>query len=209
MNTLHFTPGSCSVGIRIVLEEIGEPYETVATDLRGGEQHSPAYKAISPKSKVPALRRADGSVLTEFPAIAWWLARSHPQAKLIPADAEGEARALEAMDYVVATIHMQGFARMARPGNFCPNVAEHPAVIARGREIFANGLAVMDTALTGRDYVTGAFSLADAALFYVEFWAVTRAGLTLPPNCAAHYERMLGRPSVRAVMEKEGLTAHP
>lgn len=208
MNTLYFTPGSCSVGIRIVLEEIGEPYETVATDLRGGEQHSPAYKAVSAKSKIPALRRADGSVLTEFPAIAWWLARSHPQSGLIPADPEGEARALEAMDYVVSTIHMQGFARMARPGNFSPNVAEHPAVIARGKEIFTNGLAVMNTALAGRDYVTGAFSLADAALFYVEFWSFPRAGVPLPPHCAAHHQRMLARPSVQAVMAKESLTAH-
>jgi len=67
---------------------------------------------------VPTLVRDDGSVLTEFPAIAYWLAVSNPQAQLLPADAEGQARALEAMDYVVATLHMQGFSRMFRPVNF-------------------------------------------------------------------------------------------
>jgi glutathione S-transferase len=205
VNTLYFAPGSCSVGIRIVLEEIGAPYETALTNLRAGEQHKPDYLAVTPKAKVPALRREDGSVLTEFPAIAWWLARSNPQAGLIPDDAEGEARAIEAMDYVVATLHMQGFQRMVRPGNFTATEADHPAVIARGREIFAKGLGVMNAALDGRDYVTGAFSVADAALFYAEFWAATRTDIPLPAHCAAHYARMKARPSVMAVLEKEGL----
>ena len=108
--------------------------------------------------------RDDGSVLTEFPAIAYWLARTNPEAKLLPDDAEAQARALEAMDYVVATMHMQGFTRMFRPGNFSPNAADEDAVKARGREIFEKGLAVMDKALAGKDYIVGAFSIADAAL---------------------------------------------
>ena len=39
------------------------------------------------------------------------------------------------MDYVVATVHMQGFSRMFRPGNFSPNAADEEKVKARGREI--------------------------------------------------------------------------
>ena len=42
---------------------------------------------------------------------------------------------------------------------------------ARGKEISEKGLAVMDKALAGKDYAVGPFSIADAALFYVEFWA--------------------------------------
>ncbi|HEY2133486.1 MAG TPA: glutathione S-transferase N-terminal domain-containing protein [Acetobacteraceae bacterium] len=207
MNTLYYSPGACSIGIRILLEEIGAPYETVLTSVREGAQLKPEYLAITPKAKVPALVRDDGSVLTEFPAIAWWLARSNPQAKLLPADVEGEARALEAMDYVVATLHMQGFARMFRPGNFASDEAGQEAVKIRGREIVAKALGILDTALAGRDYVAGEFSLADAALFYVEFWASVRVGLTLPANLAAHFARMKARPAVAAALAKEGLEA--
>jgi glutathione S-transferase len=59
------------------------------------------------------------------------------------------------------------------------------------------------TVLAGKDYVTGDFSIADAALFYVEFWA-DKIKLELPPNCSAHYQRMLQRPVVRQVLLEEG-----
>jgi glutathione S-transferase len=207
MNTLYYSPGACSIGIRILLEEIGTPYETVLTSVREGAQLKPEYLAVNPKAKIPALVRDDGSVLTEFPAIAWWLARSNPQAKLLPADVEGEARALEAMDYAVATLHMQGFARMFRAANFAPDEAGQEAAKIRGREIVEKGLGILNTKLAGRDYVAGAFSLADAALFYGEFWATARVGLTLPPNVATHFARMKARPAVAAALAKEGLEA--
>jgi glutathione S-transferase len=46
--------------------------------------------------------------------------------------------------------------------------------------------------------------VADAALFYVEFWA-GRLGVTLPPNLAAHFERMKSRPAVQSALKAEGL----
>jgi glutathione S-transferase len=162
---------------------------------------------LNPKSKVPTLQRDDGSVLTEFPAIAVWLARKNPEKGLMPADADAEARALEAMDYVVSTMHMQGFSRMFRPMNYAPSEADHDTVKARGREIFEKGLQLMDRALAGKEYVAGTFSVADAALFYVEFWAAGRMKMTLPPNVAAHYARMKARPAVKRVLEQEGLAA--
>ena len=69
------------------------------------------------------------------------------------------------------------------------------------------GLAIMDKALEGKEYVAGKFSVADAALFYVEFWAAARMKMTLPKNCAAHYERMKNRPAVKRTIEQEGLDA--
>ena len=202
---LMYSPGACSVGIHVLLEEIGKPYDAQSVNLREGAQYKPDFTTVNPKSKVPTLLRDDGSVLTEFPAIAYWLARTNPEKKLLPDDADSQARVLEAMDYVVATMHMQGFGRIFRPSNFAPNAADEEAVKARGREIFEKGLGVMDKALAGKEYVVGGFSIADAALFYVEFWAAERTKITLPPNCAAHYTRMRARPAVQRVMQQEGL----
>ena len=75
-------------------------------DFSKKEQKSPEYLAMNPKGKVPALVRDDGSVLTEYAAIATWLAMTNPEAKLMPTDAEGMARTLEATDFAVGTIHM-------------------------------------------------------------------------------------------------------
>ncbi len=200
-----YAPGACSMGIHILLEEIGKPYEAVAISLREGDQFKPAFVAVNPKSKVPALVRDDGSLLTEFPAIAFWLARTNPQAGLLADDAESQSRALEAMEYATATIHMQGFSRVFRPARFAPSEADAEAVSARGREIIAAGMQNLDKSLAGRDYLLGGFSIADAALFFVEFWAAERLGMTLPPNVAAHFARMKTRPAVARVMEREGL----
>jgi glutathione S-transferase len=201
----YYAPGACSLGIHVLLEEIGKPYEAQALNFGQGEQYKPEFTSINPKSKVPTVVRDDGSVLTEFPAIAFWLARSNPDKKLLPQDAEGETRVLEALDYIVATVHMQGFSRIFRPGNFSPNASEEEKVKARGKEIFEKGLALMDKALEGKEYLAGAFSVADAALFYVEYWAKARTEIPLGSNCAAHYERMRARPAVQRVMQQEGL----
>jgi glutathione S-transferase len=204
---LYYAPGACSLGIHVILEEIGKPYDLQKVDLQKQEQYAPDFTTINPKSKVPTLMRDDGSVLTEFPAIATWLAKTNPDKALLPGDAEAEARALEAMDYVVSTLHMQGFSRMFRPVNYAPTEADHDKVKARGREIMQKGLELMSKALEGKDYVVGKFSVADAALFYVEFWASGRMKMSLPKNCAAHYERMKSRPAVKRVLEQEGLSA--
>ena len=202
---LLMAPGACSLGIHILLEEIGRPYEAETVNLREGAQFQPGFTQVNPKSKVPTLIRDDGSVLTEFPAIAFWLARSNPQAKLLPDDADMQARALEAMDYVISTMHMRGFTMIFRPEMFAGPNGDIEGVKARGTEMFTRGLALMNDALAGKDYLLGPFSIADAALFYVEFWGAARLKLALPPNCAAHYARMLARPAVARAMAAEGL----
>ena len=202
-----YSPGACSIGIHTLLEEIGKPYEAVRLDLRAGEQQKPPFSEINPKGKVPTIQRDDGRVITEYPVIAHWLAKANPEAGLMPKSEEAELTASSAMDYCVATIHMQGFSRLFRPSNFAPNEADHEAVKARGRELIEKGYALMDKTLNGNEWVAGAFSMADSALFYVEFWGAKRFGMQLPPNLAAHYERMLARPATKRTLEQEGLQA--
>lgn len=202
---LYYAPGACSIGIHVLLEEIGKPYETERVNLQQGEQYRPPLVEVNPKSKVPTLARDDGSILTEFPAIAYWLARTNPFANLLPDDIDQQARALELLDYAVATIHMQGFGRIFRPSAFTPSAPDEETVKARGKEIAERGFSLIDKALEGKDYAVGKYSIADAAVFYVEFWS-KRVGMTLPRNTAAHLDRMLGRPAVQRVIQQEGLT---
>jgi len=202
---LMYSPGACSVGIHVLLEEIGKPYEAQLVNLREGAQFKPDFTAVNPKSKVPTLVRDDGSVLTVYPAIAFWLARSNPEKKLLPEDVESQTRGIEALDYAVATIHMQGFSRLFRASNYTPNPADEDKVKERGKEIVEKGYAVLDKALAGKDYVAGTFSIADTALFYVEFWGAKRMNMKLPPNCEAHLNRMMARPAVQRVLQQEGL----
>jgi glutathione S-transferase len=203
---LYYAPGACSFGIHLLLEEIGKPYQIEAVNFREGAQYKPPYTAVNPKSKVPTLERDDGSILTEFPVIARWLALQNPQAGLIPPDPETDIRATEVMEYCVGTIHSQGFTRLFRTERFAPSASDHEAVKTFGREQIDKGFAVVDKALQGKSYLGGdKLSAADAALFYVEYWGAKRVGMTLPPNCAAHFERMMARPAVQRALQQEGM----
>jgi len=202
---LFYAPGACSIGIHVLMEELGKPYDGVAVSLREGAQFKPEFTSVNPKSKVPTVVDDEGTVRTEFPAIAYWLARKNPYANLLPDDIDQQAKALELMDYCVATVHMQGFSRIFRAANYSPTASDEAAVKARGTEIATKGFEALDKALAGKDYAVGKFSIADAALFYVEFWA-KRVGIALPSNCAAHLERMLARPAVRRTLTAEGLS---
>lgn len=199
----YMTPGSCSTGIHILLEECGLVFEAYIVNLMAGDQYKKDYLAINPKGSIPALVLDDGTALTEFSAIAWWLARSYPKRKLLPDSVKDEVQVLSVMNHAVNTLHAQGFARIFTTERFSPSSADHESVKAQGRQIIDQGFAIINRQLAGRQYAVDHFSIADAALFYVEFWA-DRIGVPLPENCQAHYRLMLTRPAVRQVLAEEG-----
>lgn len=203
---LYYSPGACSLGIHVILEEIGRPFEAVRSPIKEGALQTPEFQALNPKGKVPTLVRDDGSVLTQFTAIAFWLGAANPGAGLLPADAEGQARALEIIDFATGSIHMQGFSRLFNQARFAPSEADHPKVKEQGAALAAKGFADVDRMWKGGDWaLPSGYSVADAALFFVEFWAVKRMGMSLPPRLQAHFERMLARPAVQRALATEGL----
>jgi glutathione S-transferase len=202
---LFYSPGSCALGVHILLEEIGAPFDLARVNFAEGQQFGEAYRALNPKSKVPALQRDDGSVLTEYQAISIYLALTHTEKRLLPLGAERHARMMEAMEYVVGTIHSSGFRRVFRPAAFTHHEADHDAVKAQGLMIAKDGFALIDKGLGSKDFIAGDFSIADPALFYVTWWAVERLNIGLPVNVQRHFDRMTARPAVRKALKDEGI----
>lgn len=204
---LYWGPHTCAIGTHILLEEIGRPHETEKIDVQGGATQRPEFLAINPKGKVPTLVRDDGSVLTEFGAIAIWLAHTNPEAGLLPDDPDEEARAVAIMDYAVGTVHGQGFGRIFLAERYEPQDVVHQtlglgqgSVKQQGREMVERGFAILDDQMAGREFAAAErFGVADAALFYVERWA-PQVDIDLPPNLAAHFDRIRRRPAAEKVM---------
>lgn len=80
--TFYTNPQSRGAVVRWMLEELGEPYETVLLEY-GGSMKAPEYLAINPMGKVPALRHG-AAVITECAAICAYLADAFPAAGLAP-----------------------------------------------------------------------------------------------------------------------------
>jgi glutathione S-transferase len=82
--TLFHSPQTRSTGVLILLEELDAPYRLQSLDLRGRQEHrQPAFLAINPMGKVPAIRHGD-AVVTEQVAIFIYLADLFPEAGLAP-----------------------------------------------------------------------------------------------------------------------------
>ena len=81
--TLYHSPNTRSTGALILLEELGAPYDLQVLNMKAGEQRRPAYLAVNPMGKVPALKHGE-AIVTEQVAVYLYLADLFPEAGLAP-----------------------------------------------------------------------------------------------------------------------------
>ena len=82
--TLFHSPNTRSSGALVLLEELGADYELHVLNAKIGEQRQPAYLAINPMGKVPAIVHG-GALVTEQVAVFIYLADLYAEAGLAPA----------------------------------------------------------------------------------------------------------------------------
>jgi glutathione S-transferase len=83
MMKLYYSPRSRSFSTLWLMEETGQPYERVLTDISTGAQKKPEFLAVNPMGKVPALQDGDAT-LGESAAICAYVAERYPDARLAP-----------------------------------------------------------------------------------------------------------------------------
>jgi glutathione S-transferase len=205
MMELFMTPGSCSTGIHIIMEELDILFSAHILNLPKGDHLTDEYKAINPKCTIPALRFDDGAVLSDFDAIAWWLASRYPKKQLLPQNPLDQAKVIEVMNYVTGTLHGQGFTRIFTPEKYILQGDDDIAKIKeKGHEIVSKSFAIIAESLGNPSgYLFDHFTIADAALFYTEFWAI-RIEIEMPDRCVRHYKNMCQRRVVQRVLAEEG-----
>lgn len=82
--TFYHSPDTRSTSVFTLLEEFGASYEVKALNMKAGEQREPAYLAVNPMGKVPAIVHGD-ALVTEQGAIFIYLSDLFPEAGLTPA----------------------------------------------------------------------------------------------------------------------------
>jgi glutathione S-transferase len=184
------------------LAEAGAPHQFHLLDTKGGENRSPAYLAVNPMGKIPAL--VDGSTtLWESNAINWYAAEKFPRARLLPDSIEGRASVQRWLFFQAAhvTPACVPVMRATHPGfqAFFQNKGD-PAAAEAGRKELARYLPVLEQRLADREWLEGAFSLADIA-YAPHLGLVADGGFDLQPypRIAGWLERVRARPAWRAV----------
>jgi len=195
---LYFSPFACSMASHIVVREAGLDVQLVPVTLTTKKTAAgDDYFAVNPKGQVPALRLADGSVLTEGAAVLQYLADQKPDAGLLPpAGTPARYETIAWLNYVGTELHKACFAVM-----FSPDAPEEAKAWARGN--VDKKLAYVASQVDGRRVLAGdRFTIADAYLT----WALTLCGLidvALPPACQRYLDGMQARPAVQAAIAAE------
>jgi glutathione S-transferase len=202
---LFYSPGACSLVSHIALEEAGADYEAVRVMLAQGEQLRPEYLAINPHARVPALATDDG-VVTENIAILNYIADRFGGEGSVPrGDAMAAARCNALLGWFASSVHI-AFAGIFRPARFSADEGVHGAIQQGGREAVERYFAEIEN-LIGDGWLAGdAFTAADSYVLTFFRWGV-RVGIGIDafPKMAALTGRVLDRPAVRRVLEREGL----
>ena len=200
MLTLHFAPNTCALAAHIALEEAGADYALKRVDFAAAEQTAPAYLAINPKARVPALTTPRG-VLTEVPAILAFIAQSYPKAVLAPLDDPFAFAQIQAFNsYLCATVHV-AHAHKVRGRRWVDDDAAIDAMRKKVPETVGACFALIEAAMFRGPWVMGE---ADPYLFTLALWLEGDGVDPMrTPRIADHRERMRGRPAVAKAINDE------
>lgn len=189
----HFWNSGNSYKVRLLLHELGRPYESAALDRAAGAQKEPAYLAVNPRGQVPAWAEAPGRVLTESAAILFYLAHGTP---FLPTDPWRQAQIVSWLLYEQEHLANQGVG-MAHYWTFVTGQgeakkAEVEAARAKARAEFA----YLERHLAGRDWFVGdAMTIADIAVYgYTHRAPIAGIPLEPYPQLSAWMARVRARP---------------
>jgi glutathione S-transferase len=187
-DTLTFYTNPMSRGriARWMLEEVGQPYETVVLGY-GTSMKSPEYLAINPMGKVPAIKHGN-AVVTEGAAICCYLADVFPQANLAPANNEERARYYRWMFFAAGPIEAAANAKAM--GWEAP--AEKERMLGFGS--MAHVLDALEHALRDTQYIAGdRFTAADVYFGSHIMWGMQFGTLEKRPAYEAYAARLHNR----------------
>ena len=194
--SLFHAPQSRSTGVLVLLEELGAPYTLKVLNMKTGEQRQPAYLAINPLGKVPAILHR-GTLVTEQVAIFIYLSDLFPTVGLAPALNDGQRGAY--LRWLVF------YAACYEPGLLDSATKREPAPLAMSPYgSFATVLETLFAQLKAAPYLLGdAMCAADILWGHALSWGM-QFGLVEPnPTAVDYVARTTRRPTALKVAQSD------
>ncbi len=201
MLKFFFSPQSCALASHIALEEAGADYQAVRVDFSKNEQRGADYLKINPKGRVPALV-TDRGILTETPAILFYIAQTHPAAKLAPLDDPFELGRLQAFtSYLCSTVHV-AHAHKMRGYRWADDAAAIAEMKRKVPQTVGDCFALIEAEMFAGPFVMGeTFTIVDPYLFTLATWlesdGVDPAKF---PKILDHRQRVAAQPAVQKIL---------
>lgn len=204
MYKLFYALKSASMGVRVMLEEIGAPYELLRTSVDMDQPRPPEQLAINPNGWVPVLVW-DAGAMYECAAITVFLCDRHPEANLAP-KIDDPKRALYLQTLVYFSNSVQNAYQLTYyPDRFADTSADELSAQRRGNRRLQETWKVIDDQIGDNEWVLGdRFSAADIYLFMLTTWLRSAKGhpaISEFPNVKRIADVVLQRPSVQLVYE--------
>jgi glutathione S-transferase len=156
----HFDSGN-AYKVRLLLAQLGIPFERVELDILKGETRSPAFLAKNPNHRIPLLEWPDGRTLAESNAILFHLAEGTPY---LPEDRFARAQALQWMFF--EQYSHEPYIAVVRFWHFSGQLEAHRSELDAKMERGVHALGVMEKHLVEHAFFAGGrYSIADIALY--------------------------------------------
>lgn len=170
MYKLFYADKSASMGIRVVLEEIGAAYKLLPTTIVPGATRPPEQLAINPNGWVPVLVWDEGAMY-EAAAITIFLCDRHPEAALAPPpDDPQRGQFLQTLVYFSSAVQT-AFQLTYYPDRFADTPADEPSAVRRGNRRLKETLSIIDDQIGDNTWLLGdKFSAADIYLLMLTTW---------------------------------------
>ena len=197
----YTNPRSRGRMVRWMLEEVGQPYRTEVLDF-GTTMKAPAYLAINPMGKVPALRHGD-AVVTEVAAICAYLADAFPQANLAPPPGD-RLRAPYYRWLFFAAGPVEAAVSNKALGFAVP--PEREGMMGYGN--FERVMKVLEDAVSHADYLVGdSFSAADVYVGSQIGFGMMFGTIEKRPAFERYWQRLSARPAYTRARELDDAPA--
>jgi len=201
MIDFYYWPTPNGWKISIMLEETGLPYALKPVDIGAGEQFAPAFMAISPNARMPAIvdHAAPDGPLPVFESGAILLHLAETSGRFMPTTAKGRKECLEWLFWQVGNLGpMAG--QLSHFVNYANSVQEgdHGYAHRRYAGEYNRCLGVLERRLAERDYILDDYSIADIICWpWVLIAKPLGQALDAFPRVAAWRERIKARPAVQ------------
>ena len=206
---LFYAEDSAAMGIRVILEELGLPYELIHTTIDRNKPVPSEQLAINPNGWVPVLvwdqnSNNEGSMY-ECAAITVFLCDRHPEVNLAPKiDDPARALYLQTLFYFSNSIQ-NAFQLSYYPDRFADTPADEVSAQRRGNRRLRETWKVIDDQIASNEWLLGDnFSAADIYLFMLTTWLQPERGhpaLDEFPNVKRIANKVMMRPSIKLVFE--------